>query len=142
MTEVQSYIYDFQRVPRFFDDMNVNGKFKLLDMDGASSNFQIVFCSYSPSNLDDCIGSDGKLTSDVTVQQAVDCKLKWENNAISVVGDTQWTIGDNVYPLKAVFIRDKVTQYVLGYCINIMSFEVTNKIIFDGGTILWSISDE
>ena len=140
MTDVQSYIYDFQRVPRFFDDFNI--KFKVIDMDGASSNFQIVYCTYAPNNIDDCLASDGKLSSDVTVQQAVDCKLKWEDDTIYLKDNTTWNIGDSIYPLKAVFIRDKATQYVLGYCINITSFEVTNKIIFDDGTILWSITDE
>ena len=83
-------------------------------------------------------------SSSVNVASSVDCKLKWDKDSrvISVKGDVQWTIGDNDYPLKAVFLCNKSDDYVLGYCIHTASFTVTNKVKIEDGTILWSIVNE
>jgi len=137
MSEVQSYLFDFQRVPLFFD--NWNNQFTVAEMN-ASSNFQFVFSDYCPTNIEDCLSS-GVLSDDVNVLATVDCSLKWENEIISVRSDATWNISTSVYPLKAVFLRCKRTGFVLGYCINVNSFEVTNKVKIEGGTILWSIED-
>ncbi len=139
MSEEQSFLFDFQRSPSFLDNFNV--KFHLLEMN-SSSNFQIVFSTYAPTNIQDCLNDDGTLNDDVTIQESVDCSLKWENEIISVRNDVTWNIGDAYYPLKAVFVRNKSNGYVMGYSINITSFEVTNEVIFEEGTILWSFRDE
>ena len=139
MSEEQSFLFDFQRSPTFLDNMNV--KFHLLEMN-SSNNFQVVFSTYAPTNIEDCLSSDGTLNSDVTIQASLDCSLKWENDIISIRNDVTWNIGDTYYPLKAVFIRNKSNGYVMGYSINITSFEVTNEVIFEEDTILWSFRDE
>lgn len=139
MSEEQSFLFDFQRSPTFLDNMNV--KFHLLEMN-SSNNFQVVFSTYAPTNIQDCLNSDGTLNSDVTIQESLDCSLKWENDIISIRNDVTWNIGDVYYPLKAVFIRNKSNGYVMGYSINITSFEVTNEVIFEEDTILWSFRDE
>ena len=138
---IQSYIFDIKEVPSFFDDWNI--RFRLMDMDGASNKFKFVFSDYAPSDIGECL--DGKvLSSSVNVASSVDCKLKWDKDSrvISVKGDVQWTIGDNDYPLKAVFLCNKSDNYVLGYCIHTNSFTVTNKVKIEDGTILWSITNE
>lgn len=140
MTEVQSYLFDFERTPTFFERWNLD--FKLLQMDGSTSNYQIVFSSYAPSNIGECLNSNGSLSSDVTVIASIDFPLKYDNGVITVGDDVSWTINTNIYPLKAVFIRDKATGYVMGYSININTFEVTNEVVIEEGTILWSIQDE
>lgn len=139
MSEEQSFLFDFQRSPTFLDNMNV--KFHLLEMN-SSNNFQVVFSTYAPTNIEDCLNADGSLNSDVTIQSSLDCSLKWENDIISIRNDVTWNIGDAYYPLKAVFIRNKSNGYVMGYSINITSFEVTNEVIFEEDTILWSFRDE
>ena len=135
---IQSYIFDIKEVPRFFDDWNI--RFRLMDMDGVSQNFKLVFSSYAPSDISDCL-NDGMLSDEVTVASSVDCKLKWESDSrvISVKDNVVWNVGDNNYPLKAVFLCNKFDNYVLGYCIHSTSFDVTNKVQIDDGTILWSI---
>lgn len=142
MTDTQSYIFDIKEVPSFFDDWNI--RFRVIDMNGASSNFKLVFSSYAPSNIGDCLNGGILDTSQVTVITSVDCKLNWDKNSriISVKDDTQWTIGDNDYPLKAVFLCNKSDNYVIGYCIHTNSFTVTNKVKIEDGTILWSITNE
>lgn len=136
----QSYIFDFQRVPSFFDNWNI--QFKLLEMND-SNNFQLVFSSYAPSNISECLSGD-VLSSDVTVASTVDCSLKWTSDTglIQIRNDATWSIGDSTVPLKAVFLRHKSSGYVMGYSINMNSFEVTNTVTLEADTILWSISDE
>ena len=110
-------------------------------MDGSTDNFSFVFCSTAPSNINECL-SDGALnTSVVTVIDSVDCPLTWENNQISVGNDATLTIGDTRVPLKAIFLKDKTTGFVLGYAINGNSFEVTNEIQFDEGTVMFTLYD-
>ena len=137
--EEQSYLFDFKAV----DDLLYmwNSTFHTSDMDGVNPNYELVFCTDAPSNIGDCL-SGGTLNSNVTVKQAVDCKLLFKDNIISFKGNTVWNIGEEEVTLKAVFLRDKSNGYVMAYNINIDYFYVTNKLMFDDGTILWSISYE
>ena len=143
MTDTQSYLFDFERVPMFFDKMNIS--YKLLEMN-SSNNFQLVFSDYASDNIQDCLNLDGTLnTTNVHIAQSgsavVDFSLKWDNEIISVRNDTTWTVGDANVFLKAVFIRNKATGFVLGYCIHMNSFDVTNTVTLPKDTILWSIQD-
>lgn len=121
------------------DDWNI--KFKLLEMND-SNNFQLVFSSYAPSNIDECLSGD-VLSSDVTIAATVDCSLKWTSASglIQVRNDATWNVGDNTVPLKAVFVRHKSSGYVMGYSINMNSFEVTNTVTLEENTILWSVTN-
>lgn len=141
MTE-QSYLFDFHRSPYFFDSWNTD--FKLNDMN-ASNNFRLMYFNYSPDNINDCL--DGKKIKSSLLSNRVaniSCSLKWDMNAntISMRNDATWNIGTgNHYPLKAVFLTTS-DGVVMGYCINMNSFEVTNIVKIKADTILWSIRDE
>lgn len=136
MSEI-SYIFDFKCNPSFFDHLNVD--FALEDMDGSTSNFNFYFCSTAPSNISECLNNDGTLkTSVLSTIGNVDCKLDWDGSFIKVATDTTLTI-TGIVPLKAIFIRDKTTGYVFGYTINSNSFEVSNEIVFEEDTILFSL---
>lgn len=144
MSDSYSYLFDFQRVPTFFDKWNID--FSVADMN-TSENFEFVFSDYAPDNISDCLSGTALNTTNVHIAQSgsavVPCSLKWnsETGIISVRNDTTWTIGDNNIFLKAVFLRHRYTKYVMGYCIHMNSFDVTNSVIFDENTILWSITD-
>ena len=139
MSEI-TYIFDFKRTPTFWDNFNLS--FLLTDMDGSSENFNFVFCSTAPSNIDECLDVDGSLdSSKVTVTETVDCALLWENSCISVGSDATYTIGGVRVPLKAIFLTDETTGFVMGYSINSNSFEVTNEVQFDEGTVLFTLYD-
>lgn len=137
MSEVQSYIFDFKITPRFFEEWNL--KFTVNEMKSSSNLFQIVYCDYAPSNINDCLHGTILNAINVHVLHEVDCSLKYEDGIISVREDASWNMGSNVYDLKAVFIKHKGTGFILGYCINPNTFEITNTVKLEKGTILWSI---
>ena len=135
MVEV-SHLFDWSRTPLFLTKWGKS--FDVASMNGAS-NFQLVVASYSPSDIEDCLDANGTLNNDVTVAQAIDCGLKWQDDVIKLNADVTWSIGDSIVPLKALFLRDKNSGFVLGYSINNTSFEVTNQLKFNKDTIFWSI---
>lgn len=140
MADIQGFLFDFSRVTDFFDLWN--NVFKTTEMTGAN-NFQLVFCTDSPTNIQDCL-TNGKLNNRVTVADGgvIDCGLTWRNETITLSSDAVFNIGDAELTLKAVFLRHKASQTVIGYSININAFDVTNEVIYDEGTTFWSIFDE
>ena len=149
MTEI-SFLFDFTRVDTFIEQLNLTYKMSEMDGDENNPNFEMVFCSDSPNNIRDCLTTGGGLNSDVTiaptstpnVDAVIDCALKWENDTISLGSELTWSIGNSPVPLKAIFIRHKASGYVMGYCIHIAEFTVTNQIVFDEGTAFWRFVDE
>ena len=109
-------------------------------MNGAS-NFQLVFSSYCPSSIGECVNGDGALNSSVTLTKVSDCGLKWQDEIIKLSADVTWSIGDDIVPLKAVFLRDKNSGFVLGYSINNTPFEITNQLKLNKDLIFWSITN-
>ena len=133
----QSYLFDFYRVDTFFEQFNK--KFDVSDMDG-TNNFEIVVSSYSPNNISECLNNDGTLnTTVVTGTYVQNLPLLWANNTVKVAFDVTFDFSTNIVPLKSLFIRDKSTGYVMGYSIFMNTFNVTNQMVFDADTILWSI---
>ena len=133
----QSYLFDFYRVDTFFEQFNK--KFDVSDMDG-TNNFEIVVSSYSPNNINECLNNDGTLnTSVVTGTYVQNLPLLWANNTVKVAFDVTFNFGTSIVPLKSLFIRDKTTGYVMGYSIFMTTFNVTNQLVLDADTILWSI---
>lgn len=132
----QSFMVDWSRVPDFFTYWN-----KLYDvsaMNGTVGNFEIVFSSYAPDNIQDCLAGT-LLNEDVVITHRADCGLEWDSNGIvSIFTDVIWNVGDEIIPLKAIFLRNKANGVVMGYSINQTSFDITNQVILDGGTVLWS----
>lgn len=141
MSSTQSFILDFKRVPRFFEDWNVN--FKVAKMKNPSTaNFQLVYCSIAPDNIEDCLNGGVLNTSAVSVSASIDLNLKYDNEVISVRNDCIWNVGAGTTTyIKAVFIRDKSNGYVMGYSILDNAVDVTNVVKLEKDTILWSIVD-
>lgn len=136
-----SYQIDWNRIEKFLDWWN--DKYKVSEMNGGNE-FEIVFSSYAPSNINECLTSNGVLNSDVTVTQSIDCGLKWDTTSktVRLANDITWTLNDTIVPLKAVFIRHKTNKTVLGYSINNVSFDVTNQVKLSKDSLLWSFHDE
>ena len=151
MASEQSFILDFTRSPSFFQ--NFNKEFDLDCMDGTvDGSFQLIIASYSPDNILDCLDEDGHLNEDVTVGVDEDGNDLIENiglvwtpdsygdGTIGLSDDVTFDIGDINTQIKAVFLINS-DGYVMGYSINTVAFEVTNKIKLEKDTILWSIVD-
>ena len=158
-----SYLFDFSRVDSFFENLNIN--FSISDMynvvrydsetgqyeyedDNVGDNFQLVICEYGYDNIGDYLNSDGTLNiSDNDPHIHIeDCALDYYNrgngaSSIELHGTVTFEIGDDVnIPIKAIFLRDKDTGYVMGYSINNRPFSVTNQVVFDDDVIFWDIS--
>lgn len=139
MTDEQSFLFDFTHVDNFMDQWNL--AFKLSDMN-TSNNFELVFCSDSPNNGNECLNTGGAInTSVVTIEDVVPCSLKWENNSISLRNSATWNVTGET-PLKAVFLRVASSGFVMAYCINISEFMCTSQIVFESGLTFWRIIDE
>ena len=133
-----SILIDWSRVSTFWRDWNV--KFKVDGMNGSTSNFNIVFVSFAYDTIDECL-SGGKLKPEVLagVSETIPCGLLWDDTeVIKIADDVVWDMHDSIIPIKAIFLTTN-DGHVMGYSINITSFEVTNKLIIEKDTILWSI---
>lgn len=155
----QSYLFDFSRVESFIENINVGffidemfrvtaynsstGTYTYED-DNIDDNFELVIANYGGDNIEDYLDSDGylNLTENIMVE---DCALDYYNrgngsSTIELHDDVEFTIGDVNVPIKAIFLRSKSTNYVMGYSINNKPFSVTNKVVFDDDVIFWDIS--
>ena len=154
----QSYIFDFTRTPTFFENFNI--KFSVNDMyqvssinsDGSyeysnspSDNFELVWVDYGADNISDYLNNDGTLKSSINVYDTQSCGLDWVKDEFNDVrielhDEVEFTIGDTNVPLKAILLRDATTGFVMGYSINMTSFSVTYKAVFDSDVIFWNIT--
>lgn len=139
--EEQSYIFDFQRTPLFFDGWNKY--FTVDEMRQNADNFEVVYTNHAPTDINECLNGGVLNTSNVVVNNnyVANLSLNYDNGVITVRNDSTLNIGDNIFPLKAVFIRNKNTGFVMGYSINNTAFEITNVVKLEKDTILWSITD-
>lgn len=137
--EVYSYLFDFHISPLFFEN-GWNDRFTVNAMKQNANNFEVVYCTHAPININECL-TGGVLNNNVTVHSSVPLNLKYEDGVISVRADSTFNIGNNVIPLKAVFIRDANTKFVLGYDIHNTAFDVTNQILLAKDTIIWSLTN-
>ena len=148
------YVFEFTRVDSFLDDMNREGKFDVLDMDGITKNYKMVLVSNCPNNIEDCIDEDGTLLDDDIVTRVETlgtddgrCALLWGKGVngertISIASSTvNYDLGDANDNLKAVFLINLVegTGYVLAYAINSYSFPIDGEIILPCDGMLWTI---
>lgn len=149
----QSYIFDFSRVPSFFRNFNsaffVDEMYQTVDgtTTDATNCFELVWCSYGDgANIDDYLNEDGSLDeSKCTIYDTAYCGLEYVEDeygdaTIGLHEAVEFTIGDENIPLKAIFLRSRSSGYVMGYCINMVSFTVTNKAVFDEDVIFWDIT--
>ena len=149
-----SYVFDFSRVPSFFEQFNnqffTDEMYQTIDEvaseEDVGNNFELVWASYGDgSNIDNYLDDYGGLNDTVTIQDVMDCALDYirDENGDATIGLKEavtFNIGDDNIPLKALFLRCKSTGYVMGYCINTVSFTVTNKAVFDKSVIFWDIT--
>lgn len=147
------YIFEFNRVDNFLDDMNREGKFDTEDMDGITPNYRMVLVSDCPNDIEECIDDDGTLDTDkVTfVENLTDtdgeCALLWSKGingerTISIASSTvNYDLGDYNSDLKAVFLVNTVegSGYVLAYAINSYSFPIDGEVILPCDGVLWTI---
>ena len=141
MTEESFYI-DWTKGYKFWE--NWNKEFDVDHMNGSVSNFKIYFSSYAYENFEDCVGLNGYLKGSVISESHSEpCGLKWDTNesSIRISSDVTWNIGDSIVPLKAIFLTTTANNYVLGYSINTNSFDVTNQLIIDEGSYLWTFHE-
>ena len=154
----QSYIFDFTRTPTFFENFNI--EFSVNDMyqvssinsDGSyeysnspSDNFELVWVDYGADNINDYLNNDGTLKSSINVYDSQSCGLDWVKDEyndvrIELHDGVEFSIGDTNVPLKAILLRDATSGFVMGYSINMTSFSVTNKAVFDSDVIFWNIT--
>ena len=150
---MNDYIFEFTRVDGFLDDLNREGKFDSLDMDGVSKNYKMILVSDCPDDINECLDEDGTIDTDAC--QLIDtlgvndglCSLLWAKGVngertISIVDSTVvYDLGDNNSELKAVFLVNMVegSGYVLAYAINSYSFPVDGEIILPCDGMIWTI---
>ena len=149
---VDSYIFDFTRVDDFLDNINREGYFDTLDMDGVTPNYKMVLASNCPNDINDCLDVDGTLNDNVEIIDtwgADDglCAMHWNKGVngertMSIANSTvAYDLGDVKTELKAAFIVNLVegTGYVIAYAINSYSFPVDGEIILPCDGMVWSI---
>lgn len=149
---VDSYIFEFTRVDSFLDDINREGKFDTLDMDGITPNYKMVLASDCPQDINDCLDEDGTLTNDVAIIDTLGdddglCALYWQRGVngertMSIANSTvDYDLGDTSTELKAVFLVNIVegTGYVLAYAINSYSFPIDGAVILPCDGMVWTI---
>lgn len=163
----QSYLFDFSRVDSFIDNLNVgffidemfrvtgyeNGEYTYED-DTIEDNFQLVIVEYGDENIDYYLDADGYLKEEIEFEDGVqrsdvlieDCALDYYNrgngaSSIELHGNVVFDVGvDANIPIRAIFLRSKSTNYVMGYSINNRPFRVTNQVVFDDDVIFWDVS--
>ena len=163
-TRVDSFI-DNLNVGFFIDEMfrvidydEVNQEYEY-DDDNIGNNFQLIIVEHGEQNIEAYIDSDGYLKEEIEfvddgqgglVQRddvlIEDCALDYYNrgngaSSIELHGNVTFDIGQDVnVPIRAIFLRSKSTNYVMGYSINNKPFSVTNELVFDDDVIFWDVS--
>jgi len=130
------------------------------DDDNIDDNFQLIIVEHGAKNIEEYIDSDGYLKEEIEfvddgqgnlIQRddvlIEDCALDYYNrgegaSSIELHGDVTFNIGVDVdVPIRAIFLRSKSTNYVMGYSINTTRpFTVTNQLVFDDDVIFWDVS--
>lgn len=150
----KSIIFDFTRVPDFMDNYNI--EFLVAEMDGTNKRYEFVLADSSPDNIEDCLNADGTLKTTgnnpvhpITLQSGdgqVSLVYSKGVNASRVISlgssDVTLDVGDINVMLKAMFLRDISTGYVLAYCILARSIPITNQVIFPASGVVWTIRNE
>lgn len=127
---------DLILIDSFLDDMNREGCFDTQDMDGSALNYRIVFASNLPdgiTSINDCLDNEGTLVDDVELINIGDdglISLLWNKginidryvtcNTSSILVD----LGDVNVDVKAIFLVDNNTGYVIAYNIQDKSIRI------------------
>lgn len=148
----EEFVFDFTRVDDFLDNMNRDGKFDTLEMDGITPNYRMVLVSDCPDDVNECLDEDGTLLSDDVVHRVeslgVDdgkCALLWskgingERTLSITTSSVVYDLGNLNDELKAVFLVNGETGYVLAYAINSYSFPIDGQVILPCDGMVCSI---
>lgn len=150
----QSLVIDLIRTPDFMDNYNLDGCFKVAQMDGTTKNYEFVFASACKENIEDNLTQYGALNNQVTTITpqgdpdsglvALTYSKGVNNNRTISLGSSNVTIdfGDVDVYLKAVFLTDANTGYVLAYCILTRTIPITNEVVFPASGLVWNIRNE
>lgn len=134
----ESFLIDLTFVDDF-DEVR-NTKWSSSDFNG-TAKCELVFSSYCPDNIEDCVNSNGTINSSVTIDETADIKLmenkeNIRNKYLYISESLELNIDDN-FDVKAIFLRIKSNGYVLAYMINIGTpMRFCNKIIFEEDNVL------
>ena len=145
-----SIVFDFVRTPNFIDNMNLGSCFQLSEMDGTTKNYEFVLATDCPNNIEDCLDSNGALNNQVTTLNDVDGSVALtyskgvDNNRIISMGSTAVSldVGPVDTYLKALFLRQSDTGYVLAYCILTRTLPITNEVVLPASGVVWTIRNE
>jgi len=158
MTE-RSFTFDYARVSTFMEDWNIEwllSDMNRLDDEGEvigteiTDKFQVVVATYAPNNIDECLDENGCLSEDDVVTEYTFDGTTYDlrkniglfydpvDEIIGISSAVRYDIGEAEIPLKAIFITND-TGRVLGFTINMISFKITNALIFDKNAILFDV---
>lgn len=149
---MSDYVFEFIRVDDFLDNINREGKFDTLDMDGVTPNYKMVLVSDCPNDINECLDDDGTLNDSVirVDTYGVDdglVSLLWSKGlngerTMSIADSSvTYDLGDATDELKAVFLVNMVegSGYVLAYAINSYSFPIDGEIILPCDGMVFTI---
>ena len=145
------YIFNFKKVDTFLDDINRDGCFDTMDMDGLNKNFRFVVSTNCPTNISDCLDDYGTLNNKVTTLDMGDdglvaltySKGLGGDRYISVAqGSFQIDVGDAFTNLKGVFLCSEDTGYVLAYSIVPKTVSVKGMVVFPVNGVIWDVRNE
>lgn len=150
---VNQYIFEFNRVDSFLDDMNREGKFDIYDMDGVTKNYKMVLVSECPSDINDCLDEDGTLDgekvhridglgeNDGMLSLLYSRGINGERTISISDSVVSYDLGDAQHEIQAVFLVNMVdgSGYVMAYAINNYRFPVEGEVILPCDGMLWTI---
>ena len=144
--------FGFTRVDSFYDDMNREDCFDTNDMDGVTPNYKFILASSCPTDINDCIDSDGTLNSNVEILYSNDeddglCSLMYSKGingerTISLADTSvSFSFGDVKPSVQAVFLVNVAngTGYVLAYSIRSSPIQLESNVILPCDGMVWSI---
>lgn len=150
---VNQYIFEFNRVDSFLDDMNREGKFDIYDMDGVTKNYKMVLVSECPSDINDCLDEDGTLDgekvhridglgeNDGMLSLLYSHGINGERTISISDSVVSYDLGDAQHEIQAVFLVNMVdgSGYVMAYAINNYRFPVEGEVLLPCDGMLWTI---
>lgn len=145
-------VFEFTRSPTFHKHMNRDGYFDTLEMDGLTSNYEIVFANNCTDGFTGNVDEYGRLNNSVKIlpynkgdgDVILWCDWDAYGNATIIINEKSLTVNfeDINLTLKALFLRDKSTGYVLAYSILTRPVPVSNQVVFPIDGAIWNLKQE
>lgn len=145
----ESVLFSFTKTDKLFKNMINNDNITTYLFDGVSNNFKIILAETCPNNIADCLNPDGTLIDDLALINGSttdgECALLWQdgvnnNTDISIASNSvHYDFADSEYLLKAAFLVEKETGFVMAYSINNAPMTVTGELTLPVNGSVWSI---